>query len=164
MGTVTGTGGRSGIPAFVLLAVLGAGCNSPPTGPNMVGVPFPVLVGPVERIGGGSGGLGRKVQTVEAEASFSVVASSSTQDYGSYRVQTTTTETFALDSAASTIVGASGGIPGPVAKMRDLKAVQHYHVSLAGLTSRYVWVECDLHSSEGRRTGPAGAAPKEARP
>lgn len=144
--------------------LLAAGCSMPGTGPNVSTVAFPVLVGPVDRLGGGRGDLGKRIQRVEAEATFSVVSSSSTQQYSGYQVTTTRTETFQGDAVASTIHGSAAGVPGALVKLNDLKAVQHYHVSLFGVMSRYVWVEADIFGADGRGTGGAGPATRESRP
>src|SRR5262245_38792943 len=86
-------------------AALAAGCTMPGTGPNVSAVPFPVIVGPVEWFGNAHGSLGKKIQRVEAEASFSVVSSQNTQQYSGYQVTTTRTETFQGDTVASTFHG-----------------------------------------------------------
>ena len=130
--------------AILALAMASAGCGSTGIGPDMTGLSVPVLVGPVHRIGGGRADVGSRVQEVEGEASQTIVASSSTQDYGSYTVTTTRTSTLTSDTVAAGISAAAVGVPGCVVLVKDLKAAQHYHISLFAWGSRYVWIQSEV--------------------
>jgi len=128
--------------ALFVFALFGSACTGQGVTPNLRNVPFPVLLGPVERIGSSAhhGLGGEPICVVEGTVNNSTAIT--TESYGTY--QTTRTQHSRSDNVGSNLRSAARGHLGRFTKVKRLQATAIGHVSVAAFQVEMITVSSEI--------------------
>ncbi|MEW6744503.1 MAG: hypothetical protein AB1486_17250 [Planctomycetota bacterium] len=141
---------RSGLGLLVLLATA---CIGPGVTTDVSSLRFPVLVGPVERIGAepGSSDRGRFIASVEAEASHSYVSGQTGSEVqGDHVVNTYESLDTCEDNMSCELSREAGANPNRVVYLDSVTAAALNHAFCFAYNCQYVAIEGQVFQKEGR--------------
>jgi len=132
-----------------------AGCSARTRQVDLRGLAFPVLVGPVECVGGAPGGIrsGRRIASVDAKSSTLFAAGSGSSTQHAYGDVYTTTHTSSVgresqDTIAVELLQETQGLPDRVVTLDEIKATNSTHLSIFALQSMTISIKGEVWDPE----------------